>query len=150
MDNRGIAGQPRPRLRLTPDREQVEYFGLSEREMFDSIGAVMGGQTVGYAQRGGGRTPLEISVRLPQADRTWSERLASTPVAASSGGRLVQLGEVVRASREARVPIRTIGRTIGLAGGWAKARGSLRDPSGGHRADASGLLQERRCARNRP
>jgi multidrug efflux pump subunit AcrB len=94
-------GQPRPRLRLTPDLEQVEYFGLSQREMFDSIGAVMGGQTVGYAQRGGGRTPLEISVRLPQSDRSWSERLASTPVATSgSGGRLVQLGEVVRATRE--------------------------------------------------
>ncbi|MGE5501958.1 MAG: efflux RND transporter permease subunit, partial [Ignavibacteriales bacterium] len=96
-------GVPRPRLRLTPDRAQEEYFGLSEREVFDSIGAALGGTTVGYAPRGEGRPPLEISVRLPQSDRTWSERLASMPVAAGQtpqGRRLVELGEVVRASRE--------------------------------------------------
>jgi multidrug efflux pump subunit AcrB len=46
---------------------------------------------------------LEISVRLPQSDRSWTERLASTPVAVTrSGGgqRLVELGEVVRAEEE--------------------------------------------------
>src|SRR5690606_22842074 len=68
-------GQPRPRLRLTPDRAQLEYFGLSERELFDSIGAVMGGEAIGYAPRGAERSPLEIAVRLPQSDRTWTERL---------------------------------------------------------------------------
>jgi multidrug efflux pump subunit AcrB len=96
-------GEPRPRLRLTPDREQVEYFGISERDLFDSVGAVMGGETVGYVQRGGGRPPLEVSVRLPQADRSWTERLAATPVAvtrAAGTPRLVELGEVVAANRE--------------------------------------------------
>jgi len=97
-------GEPRPRLRLTPNREQVEFFGLSEREVFDSIGAVLGGSTLGYSHRGEGRPPLEIAVRLPQSDRTWSERLASTPVAVAQtaqGRRLVELGEVVEATREA-------------------------------------------------
>ncbi|UTP41116.1 efflux RND transporter permease subunit [Phenylobacterium sp. LH3H17] len=97
-------GEPRPRLRLRPNREQVEFFGLSEGEVFDSIGAVMGGATVGYAHRGQGRTPLEIAIRLPQSDRTWDERLAATPVGVSqiSGGRrLVELGEIVEATREA-------------------------------------------------
>ncbi|MFC3069395.1 efflux RND transporter permease subunit [Phenylobacterium soli] len=97
-------GQPRPKLRLTPDRDRLEYFGLKEGDVFDSIGAVMGGQTVGYAQRGGGRTPLEISVRLPQSDRSWTERLAATPVAVTAkdgSQRLVELGEVVSATREA-------------------------------------------------
>ncbi|WP_374569822.1 efflux RND transporter permease subunit [Phenylobacterium sp.] len=96
-------GVPRPRLRLTPNREQLEYFGLSESDMYDSIGAVLGGSTIGYSQRGDERTPLEIAVRLPQSDRTWSERLASTPVAVTSVGgspRLVELGEVVKAARE--------------------------------------------------
>jgi multidrug efflux pump subunit AcrB len=61
----------------------------------------MGGQTVGYVHRGEGRDPLAINVTLPQSSRTWSEALASTPVAASvSGGRLVSLGELVTASRE--------------------------------------------------
>jgi multidrug efflux pump subunit AcrB len=96
-------GVPRPRLRLTPQRDQLEYFGLAEADMYDSIGAVLGGTTVGYARRGEGRTPLEISVRLPQSDRAWSERLASTPVAVTGldgGRRLVELGEVVEAARE--------------------------------------------------
>ncbi|MBA4793067.1 MAG: efflux RND transporter permease subunit [Phenylobacterium sp.] len=98
------AGQPRPRLRLTPVREQMEYLGVPEGQVLDSIGAVLGGSTVGYAHRGEGRTPLEISIRLPQSDRTWSQRLATTPVALADGPhgrRLVELGEVVDATEEA-------------------------------------------------
>ncbi|MBW8302684.1 MAG: efflux RND transporter permease subunit, partial [Brevundimonas sp.] len=95
-------GVPRPRLRLVPDRAQIERFGVSEREVFDSIAAVMGDQIVGYSHRGEGRDPLPISVRLPQSARTWNETLASTPVAASaSGGRLVSLGELVTAETQA-------------------------------------------------
>ena len=96
-------GQPRPRLRLLPDRERLEYYGLSERDMFDSIGLLLGGRTVGYAPRADERTPLPIRVELPQSARRWSESLASTPVAVSRGagaGRLVQLGEVVQARIE--------------------------------------------------
>ena len=94
-------GAPRPRLRLTPDRAQIERFGASERDVLDSIGALMGGQTVGYVHRGEGRDPLAINVTLPQSGRACSEALGSTPVAASaSGGRLVSLGELVTASRE--------------------------------------------------
>jgi multidrug efflux pump subunit AcrB len=98
-DSYGVA---RPRLRLVPDRTQIERFGASEREVLDSIGAVMAGQVVGYAHRGEGRDPLPIAVRLPQSARTWSEALASTPVAsAAGGGRLVSLGELVTAETQA-------------------------------------------------
>jgi len=98
-DSYGVA---RPRLRLTPDRTQIERFGASERDVLDSIGAVVGGQTIGYAHRGEGRDPLAITVRLPQSARTWDEALASTPVAAAGpGGRLVALGELVTARNEA-------------------------------------------------
>jgi multidrug efflux pump subunit AcrB len=98
-DSYGVA---RPRLRLTPDRAQIERFGANEGDVLDSIGAVMGGQTVGYVHRGEGRDPLAINVILPQSARTWSETLASTPVAAAGqGGRLILLGELVSASQEA-------------------------------------------------
>ncbi|QUD88733.1 efflux RND transporter permease subunit [Phenylobacterium montanum] len=96
-------GQPRPRLRLTPERDQLEFFGLSDREVLDSIGAVMGGQTLGYSHRGEERYPLPIEIRLPQQDLAWNARLASTPVGVSktaSGPRLVELGEVVQAAQE--------------------------------------------------
>lgn len=103
-------GAPRPRLRLTPDRARMDSYGLSERQIFDSIGALLGGQTVGYAPRGDGRDPLPIRVALDQAQRTWSNELAATPVAvmptsAGMPGRLVQLGEVVSASEEAGSPM---------------------------------------------
>jgi len=96
-------GVPRPRLRLVPNRAQMEFFNLSEREVFDSIAAIMGGETIGYSHRGNERMPVEIAVRLPQSDRTWSERLAATPVAVTKtagGTRLVELGEVVDAIPE--------------------------------------------------
>lgn len=96
-------GQPRPRLRLVPDRSKLDYYGLSEREMYDSIGLLMGARTIGYAPRGDGRTPLPITIELPQSQRRWDASLASTPVAVARGagaGRLVELGEVVDIRRE--------------------------------------------------
>ncbi len=96
-------GHPRPGLRLVPDRERLEALNVSDREVYDSIGAALGGEVVGYAHRGAGRDPLEISVRLPQSARTWGEGLAAMPVALSQGpqgGRLVSLGEVVTATQE--------------------------------------------------
>src|SRR5690606_13187813 len=94
-------GTQRPRLRLTPNREQIEFFGISERDMLDSVAVALGGQVVGYSHRGEGRNPIEISVRLPQSARAWTQNLAAMPVAAARGGaRLVELGEVVDAATE--------------------------------------------------
>ena len=96
-------GERRPTLRLTPVRERIERFGLQERQVHDTVGALMGGSTLGYAARDEGRTPVEIAVRLPQSERTWSETLATLPVAVTTLGgapRLVELGEVVEARRE--------------------------------------------------
>ncbi|HYD27711.1 efflux RND transporter permease subunit [Brevundimonas sp.] len=96
-------GVRRPVLRLIPDREKIERFGLSEREVQDSIAAVMGGQVLGYAARDDERTPIEIAVRLPQSARTWTEQMAVMPVAVTTidgGRRLVELGEVVEPRRE--------------------------------------------------
>jgi multidrug efflux pump subunit AcrB len=96
-------GAPRPGLRLVPDRERLEALKVSDREVYDSIGAALNGAVVGYAHRGPERDPLEISVRLPQSARNWGQGLAAMPVAVSrsaGGGRLVALGEVVNADRE--------------------------------------------------
>ena len=96
-------GHARPGLRLVPDRDRLEALKVSDHEVYDSMGAALGGQVVGYAHRGEGRDPLEISVRLPQSARSWGEGLAAMPVAQSqgaAGGRLVSLGEVVTATQE--------------------------------------------------
>ncbi|MCP4028661.1 MAG: efflux RND transporter permease subunit, partial [Sphingomonas sp.] len=96
-------GDPRPELRLIPDRTKLDQYGLSERQMFDSIGALLGDQIVGYAPRGGGRDPLPIQIALDQSQRSWSQSLAATPVAVTQGAggpRLIQLGELVDAKMQ--------------------------------------------------
>ena len=93
-------GQPRPTLKLIPDRAKLDHYGLSERQLFDSIGALLGGQVVGYAPRGSDRDPLPIELALDQSQRSWSASLAATPVAATPTGQLVPLGELVTARLE--------------------------------------------------
>ena len=93
-------GQARPVLRLIPDRTKLDQYGLSERQLFDSIGVLMGGQVVGYAPRNGERDPLPIELALDQSQRAWSPAIAATPVAATSAGQLIQLGELVTARME--------------------------------------------------
>lgn len=94
-------GRPRPQLRLIPDRAKLAYYGLSERQVLDSIAALLGDQTVGYAPRGDGRDPLPIEIALDQSQRNWSSTLAATPIATTQGPNgpvLVPLGEVVTAT----------------------------------------------------
>ena len=93
-------GQPRPTLKLIPDRAKLDHYGLSERQLFDSIGALFGGQVIGYAPRGGEHDPLPIELALDQSQRNWSASLAATPVAAAPGGQLIALGELVTARME--------------------------------------------------
>jgi len=93
-------GDPRPRLRLVPERDRIDYYGLSERQVNDSLGALMGSTTIGYAPRGDGRTPLPITIALDQSDRRWSQTLASTPVAQAPDGTLIDLGAIVDARGE--------------------------------------------------
>ena len=97
-------GTPRPKLRLDIQRDRIDYYGLSQRQIADSIGMLMGSQTVGYAPRGDGRTPLPITIALEQKDRSWTQALSSTPVAQTPGGQLIDLGAVVDARTETGSP----------------------------------------------
>ena len=91
-------GVPVPELRIVPDRDRLDHYGLSQRQVYDSIGALLGDQTVGYAPQGLGRTPLPIQITLDQSQRSWSQSLGATPVAAMqgpAGPQLVRLDQVV-------------------------------------------------------
>ena len=97
-------GEPRPRLRISIDQDRLEFFGVEQRDVYDTLQALIGGTPVGYSHRGEGRNPIEIAVRLPKRDLAWSEALASTPVPANAlpGNRtVVELGDIVRVSKEA-------------------------------------------------
>ena len=100
-------GHPRPRLRLSIDQEQVEYFGVEQSDVYDTIRALFAQQRVGTSHRGEERSPIDIVIGLPKSDLAWNERLAATPVAANTqpGSRtVVELGQVVRATREEGSP----------------------------------------------
>ena len=96
-------GHPRPRLRISIDQDRLEYFGVEQNDVYDTVQALFGGVPVGYSYRGEDRFPLNITVGLPKRDLSWSEQLASTPVPANAlpGARgVVELGEVVQAKAE--------------------------------------------------
>src|SRR5450631_4445892 len=100
-------GEPRPRLRLSIDQDRLEFFGVEQRDVYDTIQTLFGGVSVGYSHRGEDRNPIEIAVRLPKRDLAWDEALASTPVPANTlpGSKtVVELGQVVKATVEEGSP----------------------------------------------
>ncbi len=101
-------GEKRPRLRLSIDQDRLEFFGVEQRDVYDSIQTLFGGVSIGYSHRGEDRNPIEIAVRLPKRDLAWTEALASTPVPANTlpGSKtVVELGQVVKASVEEGSPM---------------------------------------------
>ncbi len=100
-------GEPQPRLRISIDQDRLEYFGVEQRDVYDTIAALFGGASVGYSHRGEGRDPIEIVVRLPKSRLSWNDSLASTPVAANTvpGNKtVVELGDVIHVTKEAGSP----------------------------------------------
>ena len=101
-------GEKRPRLRLSIDQDRLEFFGVEQRDVYDTIQALFGGVSIGYSHRGEDRNPIEIAVRLPKRDLVWDETLASTPVPANTlpGSKtVVELGQVVKATVEQGSPV---------------------------------------------
>mgnify|MGYP005849084089 FL=1 len=93
---------PAPQQTLVPDRAALEQLGLSEREVLDSLGLLMGRQVLGFAPRRDGRAPLPIELGIGEGDRTLTGSLLATPIAttlAPTGPRLVPLSEVVEERR---------------------------------------------------
>ena len=97
-------GQPRPRLRISIDQDRLEFFGVEQSDVYDTISALFGGVPVGYSlSRRGPRFRSTSWSGCRRRDLSWNERLASTPVPANAlpGNRsVVELGEVVQAARE--------------------------------------------------
>ncbi|MGE4527603.1 MAG: efflux RND transporter permease subunit [Rhodospirillaceae bacterium] len=87
-------GHAAKRLRLVVDQEALEFHGVEEQAVFDTLRALFSGVSVGYSHRGHGTNPIEIAVKLPPSDLAIGERLLTTPVPGAKG--VVELGDVVR------------------------------------------------------
>ena len=95
--------QPSDRLRFSINQENLEFYGVNEQAVYDTIAAIIGGVKVGYSQRGYGTKPIEIDVKLPKRALWMGERMLSTPLAAGGTARQganVELGDVVTVKRE--------------------------------------------------
>jgi multidrug efflux pump subunit AcrB len=95
--------KPAERLRLSIDQQALEFHGVEEQAVYDTIDGLLSGASIGFSQRGDGLKPIDISVALPRSARTPDERILSTPLPA--GGTLrqganVELGDVVNLTRE--------------------------------------------------
>jgi multidrug efflux pump subunit AcrB len=95
--------QPPPRLHISIDQDRLEFFGVQQQDVYDTIKDLFGGTTIGYSYRGEGRNPIGIVVGLPKRNLSWSELLASTPVPANTvpGNKgVVELGDLVHVTKE--------------------------------------------------
>jgi multidrug efflux pump subunit AcrB len=96
-------GQQARRLRATVSTDDLEFFGVQEQDVFDTLAILNGGQTVGYSHRGEGRRPIALTLERPKGDRVLDERFLTTPIPANTlpGARgVVELGDVIRVSEE--------------------------------------------------
>jgi multidrug efflux pump subunit AcrB len=93
VDTDDSFGWPTQRLRLAIDQDNLEFHGVEEEAVYDTVAALFGSISVGYSHRGGGANPVEIAIRLPRSGLGPGERLLSTPVPGRDG--IVELGDVV-------------------------------------------------------
>ena len=92
------------RLRAVISSDDLEFYSVQEADVFDTLAALNGGQTVGYSHRGEGRLPIPLVVGRDRADRVMDERFLTTPIPANAlpGARgVVELGDVVTVGEEA-------------------------------------------------
>ncbi|MFN6925611.1 MAG: efflux RND transporter permease subunit [Tabrizicola sp.] len=97
-------GEQARRLRATISTDDLDFYGVQEQDVFDTLALLNSGQTVGYSHRGEGRLPIPLVVGRDKSDRVLDERFLTTPIPANAlpGARgVVELGDVIRVSEEA-------------------------------------------------
>jgi multidrug efflux pump subunit AcrB len=96
-------GVPAERQRLVLNDANLDFHKVEQGDVFETIGMLYGGTTVGYSHRSDGRQPLPIRLARDKADMVLDERALSTPLPANllPGDRsVVELGDVVEVKTE--------------------------------------------------
>jgi multidrug efflux pump subunit AcrB len=89
---------PAERQRFLIDQDNLEFHGVEQLAVYDTIATIVGGAEIGFSQRGNGAKPYDIVVRLPRSGLLLGERILTTPIPAGGTvreGRNVELGDVV-------------------------------------------------------
>jgi multidrug efflux pump subunit AcrB len=96
-------GNPARRLRATISTDDLEFFGVTESDVFDTLSTLNAKTTIGYSHRGDGRAPIPIEITRAKGDKVLDERFLSTPIPANvlPGSRsVVELGDVLKINEE--------------------------------------------------
>ena len=96
-------GTPSQRLRLVLNDANLDFHKVEQGDVFDTIGLLYGGKTVGFSHRGEGRLPIPIRIAPLKSEDVLDERALATPVPANilPGDRsVVELGDVVETRTE--------------------------------------------------
>ncbi|GEO86177.1 MULTISPECIES: efflux RND transporter permease subunit [Alphaproteobacteria] len=96
-------GQPASRLRATISSDDLDFFGVSESDVFDTLSILNGSTTLGYSHRGDSRAPIPIVISRPKGAMVFDETFLSTPIPANllPGSRsVVELGDVIQVKKE--------------------------------------------------
>ena len=91
------------RLRAKISADDLEFFGVQESDVFDTLAILNGGQVVGYSHRGEGRDPIALQIARDKGDQVMDERFLTTPIPANvlPGAKgVVELGDVENISAE--------------------------------------------------
>lgn len=94
---------PAERVRFSINQENLEFYGVDESAVYDTLAAITGGVKLGYSQKGGGTNPVDIALQMPRKDLWLGERILSTPVPAGGTkreGKNIELGDVVTITKE--------------------------------------------------
>jgi multidrug efflux pump subunit AcrB len=96
-------GSPPRRLRALISPDDLEFFGVQEQDVLDTIAGLNRDTVVGYSHRGDERAPMPLVLGRDRADKVLDERFLSTPIPANvlPGARgVVELGDVLRVTEE--------------------------------------------------
>jgi len=96
-------GAPSRRLRATISTDDLDFFGVAESDVFDTLSILNGTTTIGYSHRGEGRAPIPIQISRPKGAKVLDEKFLATPIPANllPGSRsVVELGDVIRVEEE--------------------------------------------------
>lgn len=97
-----FADPPR-RLRVLVSADDLEFFGVQEADVFETIATLNAETVMGYSHRGADRPPLPIVMARDRSARVMDEAFLSTPIPANvlPGARgVVELGDVVQVQPE--------------------------------------------------
>jgi multidrug efflux pump subunit AcrB len=97
-------GTPPRRLRAMVETDQLDAFGVTEADVFDTLDLLGTGRTVGFSHRGEGRAPIPLVLERARGAQTLAGDALATPIPANliPGARgVVELGDVI-ALREER------------------------------------------------